>query len=269
VVGYIPRLSPQEETLRQIEAGTAQLDPLLFSYYQTKSMESEAYRGVRTALYFSTQGEGHKVIQVTSPNPGDGKSTLAANLAVSIAQSGKRTLLIDGDLRKPRVHKVFGIPAEVGLASVIVGEAEPGDAVQESAVPNLFLLPSGPIPPNPAELLTSQRFKELLALLREQYDFVIVDTPPLLAVTDPSVVAAQVDGVLLTIRRTKNDRPPAERARSILSTLGVNVIGVVINGADKRNDSGGYGYGYGYGYGKSHYYEEAPTSTSEAAEGPK
>jgi capsular exopolysaccharide synthesis family protein len=145
-------------------------------------------------------GEGHKVIQVTSPNSGDGKSTLAANVAVSIAQSGKKTLLIDADLRKPRQHKIFNVPAPAGLAAIIADQAEVADVIQQTAVRDLWVLPCGPRPPDPAELLTSPRFPELLDLLRERYEYVVLDSSPLLAVTDPSVVAPRVDGVLLTLR---------------------------------------------------------------------
>jgi capsular exopolysaccharide synthesis family protein len=200
------------------------------------------------------------VVQITSPNPEDGKSTLTANLAVSIAQSGKRILLIDADLRKPQVHKIFGVGGDVGLVSVITGEVDPAEAIQPSAIPGLSLLPCGPVPPNPAELLTAPRFKDLLDVLREQFDFVLIDTPPLLAVTDPSVVAPRVDGVLLTVRITKNGRPAAERAKEMLDTLGANVLGVVVNGIDRNNGAGSYAYGYGYGgygYGSEKYHEEA------------
>jgi capsular exopolysaccharide synthesis family protein len=229
-------------------------------------MQAEAYRGVRTALYFSTHSEGHKVVQITSPNSADGKSTLSANLAVSIAQSGKRVVLVDADLRKPTVHKVFGVSSRLGLSSVIVGDATPEAAIQDSGLPGLSIIPCGPLPPNPAELLTSPRFDELLGLLRERYDFVIVDTPPLLAVTDPSVVAARVDGVLLTLRRNKNDRPTAERARQILTTLGANVLGVVVNALARRDNGGGYG-GYG-GYDQYGYGEEEAGAAAAAADGP-
>jgi polysaccharide biosynthesis transport protein len=222
-------------------------------------MEAEAYRGVRTALYFSAR-EGHRIVQITSPNPGDGKTTVASNLAVSIAQSGRRTLLIDADLRRPTVHKVMNLPNEVGLASVIAGMVDPQEAVRETGVPNLSVLTTGPIPPNPAELLTSSHFKELLDFFRDRYDFVIVDTPPVLAVTDPCVVAPRVDGVVLVIRLVKNGRPMAERAKELLAGLGVSVFGVIVN-AVEDGAIGGYGYGYyayrygryGYGYGSSKY----------------
>ena len=186
---------------------------------------------MRTALYFSTQGERPQGHQVTSPNMGDGKSTLAANLAVSIAQSGKRVILVDADLRRPRMHKLFGVRPAAAWRSVIAGRRRAGRRRSATTgIPGLSVLPCGPLPPNPAELLTSPRFKELLEELRDQYDFVLVDTPPLLAVTDPCVVAPRVDGVVLTIRISKNGRPaPSAPARSS-ATLGVNVLGVVVNG---------------------------------------
>jgi capsular exopolysaccharide synthesis family protein len=250
VVGHIPTFTPKEAV-----AGEAGLAPILCTYYQSRSREAEAYRGVRTALLFSTRGGGHKVIQVTSPDMGDGKTTLAANLAVSLAQSSKRVILIDADFRRPRLHDLFGLANEQGLASVIAGDGELSDVVQETGMPGLSVLPCGPIPPNPAELLTLPRFREMLAVLRDRYDYVIVDTPPLLAVTDPCVVAPYVDGVLLVIRLHKQARPQAERARDMLATLSANVVGVVVNGMD-RHGAGGYGYGYGKGYGSDGYYAE-------------
>jgi capsular exopolysaccharide synthesis family protein len=213
-------------------------------------------------LYFSAHGEVPKVIQVTSPDAGDGKTTLAANLAVSIAQSGKRIILIDADFRKPRQHKLFHVSSEVGLASVIAEQAELKEAIQPTAVENLDLLPCGPRPQNPAELLTSPRFKELLDAISEEYAWVLIDTPPLLAVSDPSVVAARVDGVLLVIRAAKNGRPNAERAREILYTLGANVVGVIVNGAARDGRAGGYGYHYG----PYQYYDYYPGGQGEGPE---
>jgi polysaccharide biosynthesis transport protein len=254
VVGHIPLLAPDEEARAKVAAGQPVLDPLLCSYYRPKSVDAEAYRAVRTALYFSTQGEGHKLIQVTSPDMGDGKSTLIGNLAISIAQSGKKTLIIDADLRRPRLHKMMQVSARVGLASVMAGETNLAAATQETAIANLSLLPCGPLPPNPAELLTSPHFQELLVTAREQYDFVLVDTPPLLAVTDPCVVAPRVDGVIMAIRLSKKSGPQAERAKEILTTLGVKVIGVVVNGVNKRASSGRFSSGaYEYAYGATDY----------------
>jgi capsular exopolysaccharide synthesis family protein len=254
VVGHVPLFEPDVEAAGRAAADGVRLDPRLVAHFHPKSVEAEAFRGVRTALYFSTHGQAHQVIQVTSPNASEGKSTLTANLAISIAQSGKRTVLIDADFRKPRQHQIFGVSAGTGLASVIAAQAELRDAIQPTAVAGLSLLPCGPRPHNPAELLTSPRFKELLDAIRQQFDFVLVDTPPLLAVSDPSVVAPRVDGVLLAIKASKNGRPNAERAREVLHTLGATVLGVVVTGASRTAGAGGFGYQSGhyalhYGYG--------------------
>jgi capsular exopolysaccharide synthesis family protein len=263
VIGHIPFFAPDEKAAKQIAAGEPVVDPMLCTHYQSSSISSEAYRSVRTALYFNTHGVGHQVIQVTSPNVSDGKSTLAANLAVSIAQSGKRTIIIDADCRRPRVHKIFNVPADAGLAGVIAGHTDLASAIKPSAVPNLSVMPCGPRPANPAELLTSPRFKELLDLIRAQYDFVIVDTPPLLVVTDPCVVAPRVDGVVLAIRVTKNGRPFAERAKEVLVSLGANILGVVVNGLGSPA-GGRYGYGYDqYQYGYGYTYRYSYTYTDE------
>jgi capsular exopolysaccharide synthesis family protein len=272
VVGHIPPIQVKKETLEAIAASGSELDPMLTVLHRPKSREAEAYRGVRTSLYFSTRGSGRRVIQVTSPSAGDGKSTLTANLAVSIAQSGKRVLLIDADLRKPRVHKIFNIQEPAGLSAVLSGECAPGEAVHDSGVPGLSVMPCGPVPANPAELLTSPRFQEALAILGAQYDFVLLDTPPLLAVTDPSVVAPRVDGVVLTLRITKNGRPQAERAKDILQTLGAPIFGIVVNGiGPARGGSDGYGYDspdHGDSGRGDSYYEDGESGTRAQGSGP-
>ena len=259
IIGHIPVFPKAAPQLLQ-----SKVDGSLVAFSRPKSRMSEAYRGIRTALYFSTRGEQHKVIQVTSPNPGDGKSTMSANLAVSVAQTGKRVLLVDADFRRPRVHKLFGLDNKIGINSVITGEVELPDAIHATEVNDLYILPCGPKPNNPCELLTSRKFDELLSILREQYDFVIIDTPPILAVTDPSAVAARVDGVLLTIRISKRTRSEALRATEILSAIGANMIGVIVNGVGgdrgygynyKQYEYGAnYGYGYSYRYGAGVYY---------------
>jgi capsular exopolysaccharide synthesis family protein len=212
---------------------------------------AEAYRSIRTALYFGTRGQEHKVIQVTSADAGDGKTTLVCNLAVSLAQSGKKVCLLDADFRRSRLHDMFGIDKPIGISSVMAGKAELTDAIYATGVENLSLLPCGPRPSNPSELLTSERFKELLDVLRTKFDIILIDTPPLLAVTDPSAVAPRVDSVLLVMRITKHVRPNALRAKQVLDGLGANVLGVVVNGVEVRagygHDGGYRRYGYGYG----------------------
>jgi capsular exopolysaccharide synthesis family protein len=241
VLGYIPSYRPVP--LLPAGSGAPPLDPMLSIFYRSQSPEAEAYRGLRNALCFSEPGANYKVIQIASPNRSEGKSTLAANLAVSLALAGKRVLLVDADLRSPSAHRLFGLTARTGLAPVLAGEAELADAIQPSSIPLLDVLPGGPVPSNPAELLTCRRFPELLDYLRDRYDFVLVDTPALLPVADASAVACRADGVLLTLRPTRNGRPAAERALEALAMVGARVLGVVINGASPRFLSGAYGPG--------------------------
>lgn len=250
VIGHIPVIESSKRS-RVAENAAPGLSPILATYYQPKSRPAEAYRAVRTSLYFSTHGEGHRVIQVTSPNPGDGKTTLAANLAVAMADSGKRVLLLEADFRRPRVHRYFALDNTIGVSSIITGDAEIPDVIQPTAIRNLWAMPCGPRPNNPSDLLTSPRFKEMIDTLRDQHDFVIIDTPPILAVTDASVVAPRVDAVLLVVRLTKHARDGASRATEMLGALGARILGVVVNGVAK---SAGYGYGSGrYGYGSYRY----------------
>jgi len=250
VLGYIPRFRPNADSARKAQLNGKAPDASLCTYYQSTAPEAEAYRSVRTALFFNAHSQGYKVVQVTSPKKGDGKTTLAANLAFSIAQSGKKILLIDADLRNPCVGKVFPVSSTSGLTSVLSGEADLASVIQPSVLPELSILPCGPLPSNPAELLTSPRLQELLDSLRQQYDFVLVDTPPLLTVTDPTVVAARVDGVILTIRLSLTGAPHAQQSREILTSLKAKLLGVVINGVSNRSDSYGYGGSYGYGAGQ-------------------
>ena len=276
IVGHIPVFTKTKngQAAPADLPGGEILAPALFVFHRPKSREAEAFRAVRTALFFRNRAGDHKVIQVTSPDMGDGKTTLAANLALSIAQSGKRVIIVDADCRRPRLHKLFGVSAGPGLAAVIGGKAELPDAVRQSIVPELSVLPCGAVPPNPAELLSQPTFPQLLEVLRGQYDYVIVDSPPLLAVTDPCIVAPHADGVLLTIRLSKTARPHAQRAKDILATLGVSVLGVVVNAVNRRgSDAYGYNYYYHYEYrsseykrdGEPYYYDEETNGDGAAA----
>jgi capsular exopolysaccharide synthesis family protein len=263
IVGHVPYVLSSSEPVMALDgAGNPiELDSGLIAMHQPMSPAAEGFRGIRTALYFNTHGQRHNVIQVTSPNMGDGKTTLITNLAVSIAQSGRKVLIVDADLRRPRVHRSFGLTGKVGLAEVIAGTAELDEAIQITAVPNLSVLPCGRRPQNPAELLTTPRFEDVIDDLRSAFDYVLVDTPPLLAVSDPCIVAPRVDGLLLTIRVSKNGRPAAERARDLLAGLKTNCIGVVVNGVGKHGSMTGYGYEH---YRYADEYTSAYTSTDEA-----
>jgi len=264
LVGHIPVIEAGQRKASRADkkSGDHAPSPLLCTYHRPKSRQAEAYRAVRTAVYYS--GQGHKLIQITSPSLGDGKTTLATNLAVAIANSGKNVLLVDADFRRPRIHKYFALDNETGFSSLIAEDKEIPDVVQETVVPNLWALTCGPRPQNAADVLTSPRLPQLFDVLKEKYDFVIVDSPPLLAVTDASVIAPQADAVLMVVRLTKHARHAAVRATEMLDSLGARVLGVVINGIGKQHRGygreyryGGYGYGgyrYGYRYGYASAY---------------
>lgn len=245
IVGHIPFLPPSP-------AADSTVEDHLCVYHAPKSPQAEAFRGLRTTLYFSVRGGGHQIIQVSSPNQGDGKSTVIANLAIAIAHSGKSVVLIDADFRRPMIHELFHMDSRgFGLASAIQGQVDLERVVRPGPISGLSLIPCGPRPEQPAELLTSPRFPELLARLREQFDFVLIDTPPLLAVTDPAVVASRVDAVLLALRPSKKCRPTAERAKEILTSVGANILGVVVNDIAGFRAGNAYGYEYGVGYRES------------------
>jgi polysaccharide biosynthesis transport protein len=256
IIGHLPLA-----TISRAERVDEKVDSSIVTLHKARAPISEAFRGIRTSLFFGCQQSGIKVIQVTSPIPGDGKSTIAANIAVSVAQSGRRVCLVDCDFRRPRVAKIFGLREDTGFVQVIGGKVELSQAIQQTTVDNLSALTCGRRPANPAELLSSEVFGDLIANLRNQFDFVIVDTPPMLAVSDPANVASHVDGVLLTIRLRRNLRPIATRAAQMLHAINANMIGVVVNGIGVGGNSYGYG-GYRYdnytggrgsGYGKTGY----------------
>ena len=245
-----------------------QLKPELVSMHQPSTPPAEAYRSIRTTIFFNAQRTNAQVIQMTSPIPGDGKSTTVSNLAVSIAQSGKRVILLDADFRKPVQHKLFGLDNSSGVTSIIYGDTAWQDAAQVIIPGGLSVLPAGPIPHNPAELLTSEEFPQLLATLKAEFDFVLIDTPPLLAVTDPAIVGAHADLMYLVMRIRKGARTNALEARKIIAAMGGSIAGVVINGL-RRQDQKSYNYGgrYGYQYGGYKAYGEAPPAPTGSPAG--
>jgi capsular exopolysaccharide synthesis family protein len=227
--------------------------PEVIALHQPASQTSETYRGIRTTMFFKAQETNAKVIQVTSPTPGDGKSTTISNLAASIAQSGRRVLLIDADFRKPVQHKLFGLSNSIGMTSVLAGEVDLKEAIRKVESDCLSVMPCGPIPSNPAELLTSSRFTAIIGELRDQYDFVLIDSPPMLAVTDPSIICSHADLVYLVIRIRNGVRSNSLEAKEIIDSMGIELGGVVVNGL-RRRDQKGYNYGAGqYGYGRYKY----------------
>lgn len=205
------------------------ISPRVLYLHRPGSREAEAYRSLRTTLFFSTKESKEKVIQVSSSEPGDGKSTTTANLAVAIAQSGKRVLLIDADMRRPTVHELFGLAQQDGLSDLLVGTQPLVAVLKETPVANLSIVTSGVAPENPAELLSSGRLEDILQAAREQFDWVLVDCPPVLAVSDPCVVAPHADGLLLVVRLRKNKRATLQRTREVLDAHGIRTLGVIGN----------------------------------------
>lgn len=199
----------------------------LASYADPRSASAEAYRMLRTNLQFSSPDEPLKSVVVSSATPGEGKTTTACNLAVTFAQAGKKTLLVDGDLRKPTVHKFFGLANDSGLSSMIVHNQ--GEVAELSSVENLYVITSGPIPPNPAELFSSNKARDLFASLEEQYDIIIVDTPPIAAVSDAMVLSTYASGTLLIIGYGVVSNDLAQKVVAQLRGVKINILGVVLN----------------------------------------
>jgi capsular exopolysaccharide synthesis family protein len=246
VIGLIPAIDT-------VDADAGVLSPTigrLVTHADPRSPVAEAYRSLRTNLAFARTTQPVQTIVVASPGPGDGKSTTAANLAITFAQQGQRTLLIDADMRRAVLDKTFGMVRTPGLTDVIVGSAPLETAVRETQVPNLFVLPSGQFPPNPSELLGSPAMRETLRTARHQFDIVLFDSPPLLAVTDAAVLSTLVDGTILVVRTSSTAREAVRRALSQLRAVNGRILGAVLNDVDVRGRGyyGGYGYYY-YSYG--------------------
>jgi capsular exopolysaccharide synthesis family protein len=213
-----------------------------------RSTAAEAYRTLRTNLIFSQTGRALKSVIITSASPGEGKSTTSSNLAAAFAQQGMRVLLVDADLRRPTLHTIFGTPREPGLTQVLVGQMELEAALQETSVPGLSLLTSGVLPPNPAELLGSPVMRDLLRGMVDGFDMVILDTPPVMAASDSSVLGSMVDGVVLVVRAGRTERSMAQQAVRQLTSVGARVLGAALNDPDRAVAAyGGAGYYY-YAY---------------------
>jgi polysaccharide biosynthesis transport protein len=256
ILGHIPIIDKKLQSRGKPESS---LQPVLITYHQPGSSVSEAYRAVRTAVLFGMRSREGQVLQVTSPSPGDGKSTTCANLALAIALTGKRVLIIDADLRRPQMHRLFGVNVSIGLSSLIQGTAEPSDAIAATEIDNLYVLPAGPRVKNPSELLSSPCLANLVGALKGQFDFILVDSPPLLAVTDPSIIVSFVDHVIMALRITKDGRQSAPMAYEILRQLNADVLGIVVNGVDSfAGDDYRYGATYGYGYGRAYGKRKRP-----------
>jgi capsular exopolysaccharide synthesis family protein len=212
---------------------------------QPKSQFAEAFRSLRTSLLLSSTGHPPKFIVLTSATPSEGKTTAASNLAAILAQRDTRVLLIDGDLRRPNIHHRFGLNGKIGLTTVLTGATKLEETVQTvNEIPNLDILPSGPVPPFPTEMLSSGAMEAILKRCGEIYDYIVIDSPPILSVTDGVILARQADAVILVVRHGKSSKHVVRRARDILLRSGAGITGIVLNAVD-LNSPEYYGY-YGY-----------------------
>ena len=222
---------------------------MLVAFAEPKHVVSEQFRTVRTNIEFAGAAlDRCQVVMFTSSAMSEGKSTVSANVAVTWAQAGKKVLLIDADLRRPTIHATFRTLNIDGVTTILIGKDEAGAVVEETFVDNLSVITSGPIPPNPSELLKSKRMANLLNWARENYDIIVLDTPPVLAVSDVQVLVPKTDGVVVVANMGKTLKGDLRRTVEVLKLANAKILGSVERVKAKHGDRG-YGYGYGYGYG--------------------
>ena len=243
VVGKVPRIDTRKF---KVTKGS----PCLVTAHSPSSTAAEAFRDIRTGLFFRAGANDIKTILFTSPTAGDGKSTTIGNLAISIAQAGKRVILVDADFRRPRVDQYFAESLKPGILDVLTGKVELTDAIKEAELQvGLSLLTTGGRPKNPGELVTSDVFRDLIEALRQQYDYVLIDAPPVLPVADPATITSFVDGVYMVTRIRKGVKISAQKAKESLDRVGASWMGIIVNGLDENPHYSEYGYQYGsYSY---------------------
>jgi len=237
LLGAVPHIVGKQTIVERGQC--VHLDPM--------SGAAEAYRSIRTAIYFGSGGSQFRTLLITSPEAGDGKSTVASNLAISMAQAGRRVLLIDADFRRPRQHVIFAMSQENGLAGALTGGASLDEAIRKTPVSGLDLLPAGFMPVNPAEILNSPEFAQVTGELTKKYDHVIFDSPPVMPVTDARILGAMCELTLIVLRAEKSTRRGSRQAVEGLLGVGARLIGTVVNDVPRRGSYGYYHYYYGYG----------------------
>jgi len=222
-------------------------DAKLVAYANPVSPMAEAYRTLRTNIQFSSVDRPIQALMVASAQSGDGKSTSISNLAITYAQEGKKVLLIDGDLRKPSLHHIFMLSNRAGLTNLLVSELPWQSSVNETHIPNLSVMPAGAIPPNPSEMLASDRMKSLLRELKQNFDMILFDTPPILAVTDGLIVSSLCDGVFIVIHSGKTKQALARKVVQNLEHAKARILGIVLNNIKRKNRDDYYYNNYAYG----------------------
>ena len=208
----------------------------LIAFKNPKSRAAEAFRTLRTNIQFSGLDENIQSIVVTSSGPSEGKSTVLINLAITIAQSGKKVVVIDCDLRKPTVHKKIGLPNAEGLTNLLIQDKKCDELVQPTNIPNLFVLTSGPTPPNPAELLGTKKMRQVFGELKQTFDMVLIDAPPVIAVTDAQILSTIVDGTLIVASYGNTEKLALIKSKELLDKVGAKILGVVLNKVSLKSD---------------------------------
>ena len=258
ILAVIPHIPPGEVTMDKAKHAS------LITHYEPKSSISEAFRSLRTSIHFSGISKKQQVMMVTSSLPYEGKSTILGNLAIILSQTGMRVLLLDGDLRRPSMHKLYGHSKSPGLTELLAGDNDINTLIHNTEVPGLDFISAGTTPPNPAELLGSDKMKNMLQQFRERYDVILIDAPPVLAVTDALLLSTMVDMLFMVLELGKVPGKAATHAKELLQNAGAPIAGVVLN--DKSEEGlqryGYYGekyYRYGYYYGYGNYHDNAPS----------
>lgn len=222
----------------------------LITFSNPKSPISEAYRVLRTNIQYTSIDKPLKTLTITSSGPGEGKTTTTINTAITFVQAGNRVLVVDGDLRKPKVHKLMGLENQNGLTNILASKNHYSNYIKKSKIEGLDIITCGAIPPNPSELLASNQMKNLINELREDYDLVLIDAPPVGNVTDAAIISTIVDGTILVAASGTVEVDAVKRAKELLQKVNANIIGVVLNKLDK-NSKGNYYYYYYYYYGEN------------------
>ena len=217
----------------------------VITHLDPKSAISESFRNLRTNVHYTNIDKEVKLIQVTSSVQGEGKSTITANYAVTVAQSGKKVLIVDCDLRRHQIHKIFNVSNTNGLSNVLVGDNQMDKNIKDTKVPNLFILTSVPIPPNPPEMLDSKRMKELILSLKDHFDMILLDSPPIMPVTDGLILSQIVDGTIVIVSLGSTEKDAFKKTMLSLENIGANILGTVIN---KASSKAGYYVNYEYEY---------------------
>jgi capsular exopolysaccharide synthesis family protein len=250
VIGLIPSIGDLDGKFKGARDEIELISSRLVTHFVPRSPVAEAYRTVRTNLSFSRPDNPPRTILVTSAVPQEGKTTTTANLAITLAQMGGKTLIVDSDLRRPAIRKVFNLEAKEGLTDYLIGKGVLDALIRTTDIPNLYILPAGQIPPNPSEVLGSQRMKELVAELSRRFEMVFFDSPPVVAVTDAAVLSRNTDGVVLVVQSGATDREAVARAKTLLGNVQANLLGLVLNNIRIESTYGSYHYRYYY-----HYYD--------------